>query len=199
MTARDAMDRISEGTRKLRLWLRISGVAAVVLGALAFLFPIAATLAVELVFGGVLVASGLMLVARALIARQMDSLAWPLLFGALSVVAGAVLLLYPLEGVLALTMVIAVFFVLGGLAKLAGAWSLRPARRDALGLQGLHGWGWIALSGVGSILIGVILLLGRPITAMWILGILIGVDLVFFGMAEIMVAAALPPAVRGRS
>lgn len=177
--------------RGLKAGLWIAGIATIGLGAVAMLFPFAASLAVELLVGGVLTALGLIQILRALFSGGVESRLWQFVFGGVALVTGGVLLRYPMEGLQALTLVIAGFFVIGGIAKLIGAWQVGRRWRRAAGLRPVRGWGWLALSGAVSLLLGIVLFAGLPIASTWALGLIVGVDLVFLGLSEIAFAMAL--------
>ena len=170
-----------EAPRGLRTWLWIAGIASILLGALAIIFPFAATLAVELVIGAILAVSGIVELIRTVAMRRNGSLIWNALFGLAALAAGVILLVWPLEGMLTLTIVVGVFFLLGGAFKLVAGFGLRP----------FPGWGWIGFSGALSVLLGLLLLFGLPGTALWAIGLLVGIDLIFLGIAEIAMASAL--------
>ncbi|WP_296643386.1 HdeD family acid-resistance protein [Roseinatronobacter sp.] len=167
--------------RGLKTWLWIVGVVSIVMGVLAMLFPFAATLAAELVIGAILLASGVLELVRAFAMRQSGNLFWNALFGLTAMVAGGLLLAWPMQGVVTITIVLGVFFLLGGAFKLAAAFGMRP----------FAGWGWVGFSGALSVLLGVLLLFGLPGTAFWAIGILVGIDLIFLGTAEIAMASAI--------
>ncbi|SEP19907.1 Uncharacterized membrane protein HdeD, DUF308 family [Salinihabitans flavidus] len=167
--------------RGLKTWLWIVGIVSIVMGALAVLFPFAATLAAELVIGVILVASGILELVRAFAMRHNGSLTWNLLFGLAALVAGGILLAWPLQGIVTLTIVLGVFFLLGGAFKLVASFGMRP----------FPGWGWIGFSGALSVLLGMLLLFGLPGTALWAVGLLVGIDLIFLGVAEIAMASAI--------
>lgn len=177
------------GRFKTTLW--IVGVGTLILGVLAIIFPLAASLAAELLFGGVLLALGVLQVGRAVFSGDIDSRLWVMVFGLLSLVAGAILLLFPLQGVVTLTILVASYFIVGGVLKLAGAWQLSPPRRRKNAQAEMPGWGWLALSGAVSLLLGLVLFFGLPGTAVWALGLLIGIDLALLGTSEIALAVAL--------
>lgn len=198
MTTQDALFDGPEDLGKFRTGLWIAGAASILLGALAIVFPFVAAMAAALVFGVVLATLGGVEIIRALFSPGSDQRLWVLVFGLLSLAAGAVLLLYPFEGVLTLTVLLATFFVLGGIVKLLGAWQLSPPRRRAGGLPELRGWGRLAFSGVVSLLLGSVLFLGLPVSAIWALGLLIGMDLIFLGVSEIAIAMALSSSSGGR-
>lgn len=178
MTDRDTLDPAAP--RGLRTWLWIVGIASMLLGALAIVFPFAATLAVELVTGAILVVSGVMELIRAVVMRRNGNLPWDALFGLAALVAGVILLLWPLQGIVTLTLVVGIFFLIAGAFKTVASLSLRP----------FPGWGWVGVSGALSILLGLVLLFGLPGTASWAIGLLVGIDLIFLGAAEIAMASA---------
>ena len=179
MTDRDMKhDTVPGG---LTTWLRIAGGASILLGALAIVFPFAATLATTLVIGAVLCVSGILELIRAVAMRRNGSLIWDALFGLAALVAGLVLLLWPLQGIVTLTIVVGVFFLLAGGFKLVACFGLRP----------LPGWAWVGVSGALSGLLGLILLFGLPGSASCAIGLLVGIDLIFLGITELAMANAL--------
>ena len=161
------------------------------LGLAGIAFPFVVTLAAELLFGAVLAALGVVQIIRALFSGEVASRAWTLGFGVVALAGGVMLLLYPLEGVVTLTALLAAFFLASGVAKLIGAWQMRPARMREFGLVERSGRGWLALSGALSFLLGLLLMFGLPLTAAWALGLLLGIDLLFLGASEIALAMGL--------
>ena len=181
MTNRDRLHLAAP--RGLKTWLWIAGIASILLGGLAIVFPFAATLAVELVIGAILVVSGIMELIRAVVMRRNGSLLWDTLFGLAALAAGVILLVWPLQGIVTLTIVVGVFFLTAGALKVVAGFTLRP----------FPGWGWVGVSGALSVLLGLILLFGLPGTASWAIGLLVGIDLIFLGAAEIAMASAIGP------
>ena len=102
------------------------------------------------------------------------------MMGALLSLGIGILLLYPLTGILSLTLVIAVFFMAGGLFRILLAFRLRP----------LDHWGWLLVSGILSLLLAAIILTQWPTAAAWLLGLLVGIDLMFSGWTLLMLGIA---------
>jgi uncharacterized membrane protein HdeD (DUF308 family) len=148
-----------------------AGIAAIVVGILALLLPYAATIATELLIGAVLTATGIVDLVAAFRAHKTSRIAFGVLFGLLSLGAGVLLLAYPVRGIVALTAFLAIFFLAGGLLKAWLSFQIRPARR----------WGWMLASAVLSIALGALIWGGLPGTAVWVMGALVGIDLIFFG------------------
>lgn len=157
------------------------GVVSITLGIAALLFPWWATLGVELVFGAFLLIVGVLDLIRVFFDRPPGGVALNVIFGILAIVAGGLLLAYPLQGVVTLTLVLALFFLLGGIFKTAAAWSLPPG----------PGRRWLLISGIISLGLALIVLVALPESAFWLLGVLIGIDLIFFGAAQIAFATAV--------
>lgn len=176
----------------LQTWLWISGLSSLLIGGIAIAFPLAASITAELLLGAILVVSGGIQIIRAIASgRSSVNRVWSLLFGMTALLAGGVLLLYPLEGLLSLTIVLASFFIVAGVFKVILAWNMRPANLSTRELPGVNGWGWLAFSGALSVVLGALLFWGLPVTAVWALGFLVGIDLIFSGASEIAFARAL--------
>ncbi|MFP4004967.1 MAG: DUF308 domain-containing protein, partial [Alphaproteobacteria bacterium] len=101
------------------LWF--AGGLSLFAGVLAILFPFAAAIGFEIFLGAALIVVGGFELARAFSLRRTGRIAAVALFGVLALAAGALLLLFPLRGVAALTIVIAAFLIAGGLLKIWGA------------------------------------------------------------------------------
>jgi uncharacterized membrane protein HdeD (DUF308 family) len=155
------------------------GVALVILGLVAVALPSVATVATELLIGFVLIVSGIAQLFTSFSLRGWGGFLVALLAGVLYIVAGGLLLTYPLRGVLALTLVLGMFFLLAGGFKITMSFALRP----------LPHWGLVLASGVLSLFIALLILANWPSAAAWAIGLLVGVDLLFTGAAMVMVAA----------
>lgn len=191
MSISGKIDLPHKDIRRVKLWLWIAGLTSIFLGAVGIVFPWVLTLAAELLFGAVLAALGVVQILRALLSGDVVSRGWTLLFGVVSLIGGALLLFYPPEGMLTLTIVLATFFMVSGVLKLFGAWQMWPTRMRELGLTELPGRGWLAVAGALSLLLGLLLIFGLPSTAAWALGLLLGIDLLFLGASEIALAIGL--------
>jgi uncharacterized membrane protein HdeD (DUF308 family) len=99
------------------------------------------------------------------------------MIGALDVIVGLMLIEYPLVGALTITLLLAALFVFGGLFRFV----------SALWLQFPH-YGWIALGGVVSVVLGVLLWTQWPVSALWFIGFVVGLNFVFAGFSWSMMA-----------
>ncbi|MGH6676778.1 MAG: HdeD family acid-resistance protein, partial [Xanthobacteraceae bacterium] len=112
---------------------------------------------------------------------------WSLISAFIGIVAGVLLLLWPLTGVLSLTLVLSAFFIVEGITSILYAFEHRNQ------LSGR--WGWMLVSGIIDLILAGIIIAGLPGTALWALGLLVGINLLFGGAALIgMALAARTPA-----
>jgi uncharacterized membrane protein HdeD (DUF308 family) len=165
----------------------IEGIILVILGMAAIVVPVIATLAVTLVIGWLfLIAGGVGLVTTFWM-RQAPGFWWALLSAVVSIVAGALLLRWPITGTVSLTLVLISFFVIEGILTIMYAIEHRAQLSSR--------WGWMLASGVVDLILAGIIFAGLPETAAWALGLLVGINLVFGGTAMIgMAIAARHPA-----
>jgi uncharacterized membrane protein HdeD (DUF308 family) len=94
------------------------GIILVILGMVAIVIPPIATLAAEILFGWLFLISGIAGLITTFWLRQAPGFWWSLVSAILGIAAGIVLLLWPLSGVLSLTLVLIVFFVIEGIASI---------------------------------------------------------------------------------
>ncbi|MFC4436824.1 MULTISPECIES: HdeD family acid-resistance protein [Natrialbaceae] len=165
---------LQEGWRTLAL----AGGVLVLLGLLAMLLPFAMGLAITYIVGALLVVVGLVHGGHAVTARGWRGSLWQLTLAIVSVVAGIVLLANPVLGLLTLTILVIAYLLVEGVAELGV--SLRMA--------GEPGRGWIAASGVVSLVLAGLLWAGFPADAAWAIGLLVGISLFTTGLSMVAVA-----------
>jgi uncharacterized membrane protein HdeD (DUF308 family) len=162
-----------------RLFL-IEGIILVVLGLAAVVIPPIATLAVELLFGWLFLISGIVGAITTFMMRQAPGFSWSLVSAILAIAVGVMLLLWPLSGVLTLTLVLVAFFIIEGVASIMFA---LEHKRELTGR-----WGWMLASGIIDLILAAVIIVGLPVTAAWALGLLVGINMVFGGTALIGMA-----------
>jgi len=175
-----SMDAVQER----RAWFIGLGIVLVLLGALAIAVPFVATLATTLFIGWLLLISGIVHGVHALQNRRWAGFPWALLSSILYIIAGVLIILNPVVGTLTLTLVLAMFFLINGFVKL-----VRGLQHRATGV-----WGWMTADGVISLLLGGLILARWPSTAVWAIGLLVGIDFVVSGASMLMLALVRPRA-----
>lgn len=162
-------------------WLLALGIVQIIAGWIAIAVPVVASFAAVAIFGAVLIVTAIFQLIHAFKARSWPRSAWYGLSGVFYAIAGVLVSMYPISGALALAVMIAILFIADGALRVAFAMAVRP----------LAGWGWLIAAGLGSIVVGVILLMGWPATALWVTGLMLGINLVFTGSMHVALALAL--------
>ena len=170
-------DAVTRSMHDHWLWFVIEGVVLVILGALAIVVPPLATLGVTIFLGWLFLISGVVGLVMTFMTRGAPGFWWSLLSGVLGVIAGLVLLVYPLTGALSLTLVVTAFFIVEGVASIMYALEHRKL------LSGR--WGWMLASGIVDLILAAIILAGFPGTALWAIGLLVGINMLFGGASLI--------------
>jgi uncharacterized membrane protein HdeD (DUF308 family) len=161
--------------------LLIEGVALMLFGILALFIPPLITLGITTALGWFFIASGIVALLVYSWAYAVPGFRSLLFSAVLSVIAGLALLLRPISGAISLTVILIVFFALGGVAKL-----FYPLQRS----QYLSDYrGWIRASGVVDLSLAALMFFGLPEIASWAPGLLLGANLILGGIALIVVAA----------
>jgi uncharacterized membrane protein HdeD (DUF308 family) len=157
------------------------GIVLVILGLLAAVVsPPLATLAVTIMLGWLFLVSGVVGLVTTFMMRNAPGFWWALISAALAVLAGGILLAQPVQGALTLTYVLVAFFVIEGVASIMFA---LDHRRELSGR-----WGFMLVSGIVDLVLAVMIVAGLPSTAAWAIGLLVGINMVFGGVALISMA-----------
>jgi uncharacterized membrane protein HdeD (DUF308 family) len=169
-------------------WFLALGILLTMVGAACIAFDVTATFATVLVFGWLLFISGIFALVQAFFTGTWSGFFLYLLSALFRGVTGYLLIRYPLIGAETLTLVLASFFIVGGLFRAIG-----------FAVAKLPRWGWAVFSGVVSVSLGVMLLVQIPVSGIWFIGFAIGVDLIFDGVAVIGFATAIHHVLPGRT
>jgi len=161
-------------------WFLTLGILFILLGAVCVISDVSATFATVLVFGWMLLFSGVFALVHAFGTHSWQGFLLSLLSALLRGFTGYLLIRYPLTGAASLTLILASFFVVGGLFRAIGAGMLKFPR-----------WGWSVFSGIVSLVLGIMLLVQMPVSSVWFIGFAIGVDLIFEGTSLIGFATAI--------
>jgi uncharacterized membrane protein HdeD (DUF308 family) len=185
MTAQDIADlqlKLQTAVRKHWKALLIEGVLLVILGLAAIIIPSVASIAVTVLLGGLFLIGGLVELALLIWTQRTPGFWWSLLSAVLAAGIGIVMLARPVQGTLTLTLVLSAYFAAEGVVTIMYALLHRrePATR----------WGWLIASGILDLVVGGLIIAALPGSALWAIGLLVGIDLVFGGFALIRMALA---------
>ncbi|HEV7529064.1 MAG TPA: HdeD family acid-resistance protein [Solirubrobacteraceae bacterium] len=166
-----------EQIHRARVWLMVVGVLAPLTGLVAIAVPIAASVTIAIFIGWVMLAGGIAVGVDAFSHRS------PLraFEAVLTFLAGLYILVFPLSGTVTLTFVLAVWFFASGLASVAAGIRMRGAPGRAMAIFG----------GSLSIVLGILIAVELPSSAGWAIGLLVGINLIFWGVRALVGARLL--------
>src|SRR5262245_54335121 len=175
MTVQDAAqvmrEAMRETVRRHSLWYLIQSALMIIAGILALVFPALSSVAVVVFLGWLLIITGIFQAISLIGARAVPHFWLQLISVVLFVVVGALFLRNPGEALLTLTLLIIVFLMVEGISKLIFALTIRP----------FPNWGWVLASGIVGILLSFFLWSSLPVTSLWLLGVLLGIQLICEG------------------
>ena len=170
-------DRIPAGTSALTLM----GILLIIFGVLAIGTPAVAGKAVVMVIGAVLLLAGFVQIVSGLRSEGWSNKLLPLILGVITSLCGLGLLGEPWIGMKFIALLLAIFFVMEGVWKIIASFSYRPA----------SGWLAILVSGILTLVLGVLIWRQWPVSGLWAVGILVGVDLLMTGISMVALAATV--------
>jgi uncharacterized membrane protein HdeD (DUF308 family) len=160
---------------------KILGGIAIALGILAMLMPGLTGMSVIVFVGVIVLVAGIARMIWTVASGNLRRGVFGFAIGALTMIAGIILVAHPVIASGILTVLLAVYFILDGIVELATGVQMRPR----------SGAGWLMFAGIVSILLGVIIWSQFPLSGFWAIGILFGIKLVFIGLVMIAGGSAL--------
>jgi uncharacterized membrane protein HdeD (DUF308 family) len=166
-------DAMREKVRRHSLWYLVQGGVMILAGILALVYPVVSSFAAVFVLGCLLIISGIAQGISLIDAREVPHFWLQLVSVVLSVIVGVLLIRHRGAGLLAITLLLLVYFMVEGISKVIFALTIRP----------FPNWGWVLVSGIVGILVALYLWASFPVTAIWLLGVLLGIQLICDGAA----------------
>ena len=158
--------------KQISIW----GWVVLIAGVIAVIAPMLAGEFIIITIGALLLFAGVFRIIHAFRAGEF----WAGLFGVICCAAGFMIVADPLPGLLALTMLLVIYFLAVGVTEVMAAFQRRPGQ----------GWGMLLFSGVISVLLALMIWNQWPLSGTWAVGVLVGVQLIFSGLAMITVGSA---------
>jgi uncharacterized membrane protein HdeD (DUF308 family) len=152
------------------------GVLTVIFGVIAVASPMITGVAVTVFVGFLLLASGVTQMIHALKSKQWGTGFWGTLIGVLGVVAGLLMIFRPMIGLVTMTLLLAVYFLVDGISEIIAAFRIKPDQ----------GWGWVLFNGVIAVLLGFMIWRQWPISGAWAIGLLVGIHILLTGWSMII-------------
>ena len=163
----------------------IEGAVLMILGAGAIVLPQIATFALAIFLGWLFLIGGVIGLATTVMARNAPGFWWALISAVASIVAGAFFLRTPLGGEISLTLILTAFLVADGFFMIM--FGIEHRRQLS------KGWQWLVVNGVLDLILAAIVVLALPGSVTWVLGLVVGIDLLFGGSSLIALALATRP------
>ena len=176
-------EELAAGLRSLhanRNWLLALGILLILVGTMAITLTALAAITTILTLGVLLLLAAGGQIASVLWTRGWDGVMSHLLVGIMYGILGVLILQHPGVAAASLALLLTVSFLVGGLFRIVAAFALR-----------FHGWGWTLLSGVITFLLGAMIWQQWPFDSLWIIGLFVGIDLIFAGWAWVTLAMGL--------
>ena len=160
--------------------MTVFGVIAIVAGILCMLMPGFTGLSVAVFIGVLVLIGGISRMVWAFKAGSLGRGLWMFFVGALTLIAGILVVSSPLFAASVLTIMLTIYFIVDGISEVAAGVQKRP----------VSGSGWLIFGGVISILLGIMIWRQFPLSGAWAVGVLFGVKLIFSGWSLIFVGRA---------
>src|SRR5579862_1133470 len=177
MTQGSAIDTVKQASTWSILW----GIALIIFGVLAVGSPFLAAVAVNAFIAWLIVLAGVVHLVLAFHAHGTGSMLWKLLVGLAYVCFGGYVIAHPVLGVASLTLILGSLFLVEGVLDIVLFFRMRA----------LRGAGWVLIDGIITLLLGLMIYMQWPSSSAWAIGTLVGVSLIFSGVARVMVSLAV--------
>src|SRR5580698_9744871 len=176
MAQNASVDVVRQGSTVSILW----GACLIVFGAVAICLPFLAAVAVNALVGWLIILAGVVHLVLGFRAHGAGSMIWKLLVGVAYLCFGGYVIAHPLLGVASLTLLLASLFVIEGILDIVLFVKMRP----------MHGASWALLDGIVTLLLGLLIYMQWPSSSAWAIGTLVGISMIFSGVARVMMSLA---------
>jgi uncharacterized membrane protein HdeD (DUF308 family) len=158
-------------------WFLVLGILEIILGTVAVGASFFATLVTVVFFGWLLLAGGILSAGHAFWRKHWKGFFFELATGILYVVAGLMMVGNPLAAAATLTLLIAMFLLMQGIFRIIVALSGH-----------LEHWGWVMLNGLITAGLGIMIWRQWPSSALWVIGLFIGIEMILYGWSLVMLS-----------
>jgi uncharacterized membrane protein HdeD (DUF308 family) len=171
---------LAADVRTATTWSMVLSVLMIAAGVLAIGAPMIAGVAVTAIVGWLLLFSGLFHLAFAWRAGRPGAVVWQILLGLLYGAIGFYVIARPVAGLESLTLALALYLLIEGVLEFV-LWSR---------LRGIAGSGWLMVDGIITLVLAAMIWSTWPSSAVWVVGTLIGISMLFSGITRLMLSVA---------
>lgn len=161
-------------------WFVAFGAILIILGLVAIVYPLAASVTMSKLLGVILIIGGIAQGISGIVSRRWKGFFLHLLAAALYIIIGSLFLSNPDVTLATLTLMLGIYLVVAGAIKVIGA----------LLLMRESGWGWMLFAGVVDFILGALIWANWPSTASWVIGLLVGINIFLTGWSMLMIGVA---------
>lgn len=161
-------------------WSIALSIFLVLAGLFALLIPFVSGIGITLFFAWAMIVSGLTHFIFAFKTHTTGGVIWELLVGAVYLFTGVYLLLHPLEALIALTLILAIYLFCEGIIEVILFFQLRPR----------HGVTWLLVDALITLILAVMIWRSWPASTVWVIGTLVGISMIFSGVSRLMLSLA---------
>ena len=177
MAQNSPVEMVRQASTVSILW----GVLLIVFGMVAIGTPFLAAVAVNALVGWLIILAGVVHLVLAFRAHGAGSMIWKLLVGVAYLCFGGYVIAHPVLGVVSLTLLLASLFVIEGILDIVLFVKMRP----------MHGSSWVLMDGIITLLLGLLIYMQWPSSSAWAIGTLVGISMIFSGVARVMMSLAV--------
>ena len=161
-------------------WSIALSVLLIIAGLFAICIPSVSGVAITLIFGWLMIVSGVTHFIFAFKTHTTGGLLWELLIGIIYLFTGVYLILHPLAALFALTLILACYLFFEAIFEFIQYFQLRPR----------HGAGWILVDGIITLILAIMIWRSWPASSVWVIGTLVGISMIFSGFSRLMLSLA---------
>lgn len=159
-------------------WMLALGIVSIILGTIGLGMSIMLSIVGTLMFGVLLLVGAGLQLFQSFKAKGWKSTLPHVLIGLIYLAVGGLIIIDPLGATIALTLLLGMALLIVGILRLSMAMQHR----------GVSGWGWVLASGIASLLLGVMVIVGWPFTGLWVIGLFIAIELIVNGWSYIVLS-----------
>jgi uncharacterized membrane protein HdeD (DUF308 family) len=161
-------------------WSIALSVLLIIAGFIAICIPSVSGVAITLIFGWLMIVSGVTHLIFAFKTHTTGGLIWEILIGAIYLITGVYLIFHPIAALFALTLILACYLFFEAIVEFIQFIQLRPR----------HGAGWLAVDGIITLILAIMIWRSWPASSVWVIGTLVGISMIFSGFSRLMLSLA---------
>lgn len=165
-------------------WILGMGILFLILGCIGLGMVVGLTLVSMIFFGALLIVGGLSHIVDVFKHKEWKGMIWQALIAVLYIAAGCVVIYDPFLASTLITAILAGVLIVIGITRII----------MAIALKNSQGWGWLLLAGISAIVLGVLIMIQWPTSALWVIGLFIAIEMIINGWTYIFIALSLKAA-----